>query len=425
MPSEHADRETAMHLLRAGCSTREVAQQLGRSERWVRKWRQRFAVEGWLGLCDHSRAPKHCPTRLPDSVRCAALRVRSELEADMALDRGLKYIGGRAVRTRLKAQGWQPLPSVPMIERWLREAGMTRPRAWPQAPEWHCPHLQPTQPHQLCQIDIVPHYLTGGQPIACFNALDVVSRYPAGQAYLRQGAQEAAEFCVHVWQTLGIARYTQVDNQDCFSGGHSHPYVLGKLVRLALAVGTELVFSPVRHPASNGYVERFHQEYDRHVWDTTYLADLAAVGNRGQTFFADYRQSRHHTALHEQTPQEVHEAIPPRRLSADFTVPSQRPPLYAGRVHFMRQVQSDGTIKVLNVAWPLTKVVPQTGVWATLALTADAATLTIYDAAPDATVRTCLATHPFPLTEEVLPGCAPAALSRMGSHAPAAGDPPP
>ncbi len=53
--------------------------------------------------------------------------------------------------------------------------------------------------------------------------------------------------------------------------------MLGRVVRFALWVGTEVVFSPVRHPESNGYVERFHQEYDRHVWRDTYLADLAEV----------------------------------------------------------------------------------------------------------------------------------------------------
>lgn len=403
MATVREQREMAIHMLRLGQSVVDVAKSLGRSERWVRKWHRRYVTGSWTGLEDRSRAPKHDGRRLPDGLRRAIILARSELEADAARGRGLKYIGGRAVRTKLKDQQCNPLPSVSTIERRLREAGLTRHREPHSAPEVVYPHLQPQQPHQLCQVDIVPHYLTGGQQVACFNALDVVSRYPAGRAYGHQGSQEAAEFAVCVWQEIGIAAYTQVDNQDCFSGGHTHPHVLGKLVRLALMVGTELVFSPVRHPQSNGFVERFHQDYDRHVWEGTYLKNLPAVQQQSDGFFADYRQSRHHVALQERTPQEVHEATPPQRLPASFTVPTKRLPLYEGRVHFIRRVQADGTISILNVNWAVPNPDPLKGVWATLELTLHGATLAIYDAAPDAAARTCLATYPFPLSEKVIP----------------------
>ena len=43
------------------------------------------------------------------------------------------------------------------------------------------------------------------------------------------------------------------------------------------------------------------------------------------------------------------------------------------------------------------------GVWATLEITLQGATLRIYDTAPDAPHRTYLAKHPFPLKEQVHP----------------------
>ena len=202
---------------------------------------------------------------------------------------------------------------------------------------------------------------------------------------------------------MGIPTYTQVDNQDCFSGGHTHPYVLGKVVRLALTAGTELVFSPVYHPESNGYVERFHQEYDRHVWQDTYLADIPAVQAPAKRFFVAYRQSRHHATLAERTPHEVHTQTTPHRLPPTFQMPTERLPLVAGRVHFIRRLQPDGTISVLNVNWPVPQVDPLQGVWATLELTPAGATLAVYDAAPDVAERTCRVTHPFPLQEPVQP----------------------
>jgi transposase len=402
MASQHDERLTAIHLLRAGHSAAAVAEQLGRSQRWVRKWRQRYERAGWAGLQERSRAPQQHGRRLPTEIRQLVIQARSELEAEAASGQGLKYIGGRAVRTKLQGRLVGPAPSVPTIERILRTAGLTQ-RRQPAEPEIRYPHVRPTAAQQLGQIDIVPHYLTGGQKVACFNGLDVVSRYPTGQAYAQARAQDAAAFCIHFWQTVGIPTYTQVDNQDCFSGGHTHPYVLGQVVRLALTVGTELVFSPVYHPESNGYVERFHQEYDRHVWQDTYLADIPAIQAPAERFFAAYRQSRHHAALAERTPYEVHTQTTPHRLPTTFALPTVRLPLRTGRVHFIRRLQPDGTISVLNVNWPVPQVDPLQGVWATLELTPTGATLAVYDAAPDVAERTCLVTYPFPLREPVQP----------------------
>ncbi|MBM4460715.1 MAG: transposase family protein [Chloroflexi bacterium] len=274
------------------------------------------------------------------------------------------------------------------------------------------PHLQPTAPQQLCQVDIVPHYLTGGTRVPCFNAIDVVSRCATGLAYAERRAQDACAFAVQVWQTLGIPCYTQFDNDSCFDGGHTHPHVLGQVVRLALTVGTEALFSPVQHPESNGYVERFHQEYNRHVWDDTYLADLAAVQRESAHFFALYCASGHHAALHGRTPQEVH-GQPMYRLPAGFVLPTTRLPLYEGRVHFIRQVLADHTVSVLNVRWAVPNPEPLKGVWVTIELRAAGATLTIYDAAPDVHTRRCLATYPFPVKEPILPRTA-TAIGRPG-----------
>jgi transposase InsO family protein len=316
----------------------------------------------------------------------------------------LKYIGGRAIRTRLKARKIKPLPSVRSIERILADSQMTRPQT--SQPQIDYPTLAPIRAQQLCQIDHLPHFLQGGLKVYCFNAIDVVSRYPTGQVYSHHRASDACDFLWHVWQTSGIPAYTQVDNEGCFSGGATHPYVLGQCVRLALRVGTQLLFSPVGHPQSNGSVERFHQDYQLYVWQDTYLADQEAVQAQADLFFDRYRHSHHHSTLpDEQTPALVHQQPgPPRLLAATEPLSAGKLPLYAGQVHFMRQVQPDGTVSVLNVAWPVPEPDPLKGVWVTLTLSVAAeATLSIYDAAPDVSTRTCLATYPFPLQEPVLP----------------------
>ena len=404
------ERKSAIHLLRAGHNTEEAAKQLGRTSRWVRKWRKRYQTEGWEGLKDRSRRPHRIANETPEATKKAIRKARSELEAEAAEGKGLKYIGGQAIRTRLKAEKISPLPSISTIERVIRSAGMTRPYQRPEPPKVDYPRLSVDQPQMLTQVDIAPHYLKGGERVACFNAIDVFSRCPTGQAYAHRRSEDAEAFLLHVWQELGIANYTQVDNEACFSGGFTHPYVLGKVVRLALQAGTELIFSPIRNPQSNGSVERFHQDYDKHVWEDTYLDKIPGVQNQADYFFTLYRQ-RPHPRLKGQTPLVVHQQ--PARLPQGLSPASKKRPLYEGQVHFMRKVLDDKTISVLNVSWPVPKATPNQGVWATLQIKKSGANLLIFDQAPDVSSRKLLASHPFELSEPVFPH--PSRSSRSSS----------
>jgi hypothetical protein len=280
---------------------------------------------------------------------------------------------------------------------------MTKPKEKHIEPQVEYPHLKPTQAHQLCQVDIVPHFLSGGKRVSCFNAIDVVSRYPTGQPFARRRSEDAASFLIHVWQEIGIPQYTQLDNEACFSGGARHKHVLGKVVRLALEVGTELLFSPVHHPESNGSVERFHQDYNRHVWEDTYLDNMDEVLKQSQHFFTLYRQREDHSKLNEQSPEAIHGQHPVQKLASDFTLSEKRRPLKEGRVHFMRRVTAEGKVRVLNDEWIVPNPDTEKGVWVTIEFLTTGATLRIFDAAPDRQDRRCLASYPFPINEPILP----------------------
>jgi len=397
-----AERKIAVHLLRKGEKVETVATKLERSEDWVRKWWKRYRQEGFRGLQERSRAPKKHGGKLSAEVVTNVCLARSELEAERELGIGLKYIGALAVRTRLKKWEVSPLPSKASIERILHDHKLTNKKGEKVKEKVDYPHLQPKQTQELVQVDIVPHYLTGGEKAPCFNAIDVVSRYPTGYGYRQRRAQDACDFLLYVWHELGVPTYTQVDNEGCFSGGHTHPYVLGKVVRLALTVGTELLFSPFYHPESNCYVERFHQDYDLHVWDDTYLEDHQAVNAQAKHFYQLYRQRLDHSALAGQSPEQL-QGKPLRILSPTFTDLEHPLPLRTGKVHFLRRVNKQGNIKVLNVEWAVPNSDSTKGVWATLDLQTSGAILFIYDAAPDVAKRQQLVSYPFRVADPILP----------------------
>ncbi len=57
------------------------------------------------------------------------------------------------------------------------------------------------------------------------------------------------------------------------------------------------------------------------------------------------------------------------------TAASRRLPLYAGRVHCIRRVEADGTVRVLNLRWEVPGAAIGQGVWVTLTLTPAAFTI--------------------------------------------------
>jgi len=393
------DRERAIHLLRSGYRVKEVAAALGRSVSWVMKWHRRYRSSEWTGMHSQSRRPRRCPSQVSAEVEQAVGRIRSELEAAQSAPDQLHYIGARTIQLRLAAEGYLS-PSVPSIERVLRRTGMTHARR-AKAEEVFYPHLHPTQPHQLCQVDIVPCFIAGKQAVACYNAIDVVSRYPTGQPYAQKRAKDSADFLIHVWQTLGIPIYTQMDNESCFSGGYTHAGVLGRVLRLGLYVGTETVFSPIRHPESNSSVERFHQDYTEHVWRPCTYTALEQVAPQSERFMNAFRLRHDHSALAGRSPQECHFQSLPRLLAADVQLPEHLP-LTEGRVHFMRRVSHDRKISLLNLDWEIPRAQPGQGVWATITFTKRGAALRVFDTAPDTRPRTCLARFPFPVHEPIM-----------------------
>jgi len=98
----------------------------------------------------------------------------------------------------------------------------------------------------------------------------------------------------------------------------------------------------------------------------------------------------------------MHTANPVLRLPTDSQMPKKLP-LTTGKVHFIRRVEQDQKISLLNLVWNVPKAKPDQGVWATLAFSKSGARLSVYDAAPDAPKRTCLVIHPFHLKEAVQP----------------------
>lgn len=395
-------RHSLIHLIRSGKSPQEAAEELDYSSSWAYKWWGRFNPAGWEGLKSQSRAPHHPPNRIPPKMEQRLVEVRRQLEKEAKQPDKLSYMGAYAIRGRLVENKVREIPSPSTLEKTLRLAGMTRPQRLAAEKKVVYPQLPIHQPHQLTQMDMVPHYLSGGAWAHCFNAIDVVSRDPDGRQYDSKATDKVLDFCVKMFPSIGISAFTQMDNESSFNGGRTHQDVIGRVARLMLRVGTELVYSPFRHPERHAYVERFHQDYGKNVWEKVPMQNLIEVHKVSSRFFGRSQISKHHSELDRQSPRSLHFEKPFRVLPKNFVIPKPLP-ITEGKIHFMRAVSRSQTIPICNVDGLAGLAEPNQGVWATLFITPRGTRLRIYDQAPGAFKRRCFADHPFPLSEPVIP----------------------
>jgi transposase-like protein len=84
MTSLADERMSAIHLLRAGQTVSEVAQQLGHSERWVRKWWQRSGPGSLNSPVPRTGGPDSCRLRCGNRSSWRAARWKRKLPPALA-----------------------------------------------------------------------------------------------------------------------------------------------------------------------------------------------------------------------------------------------------------------------------------------------------------------------------------------------------
>ena len=330
-----------------------ILRRVGRSRSWLKKWRRRFNTLGWAGLRSTSRAPLHPRRRWGPAMERAVVAARRRLER-----RAVGLIGAAAIQDELLASGWKrrAIPSVSAIKRMLRRAGLT---GRPGSSVPYFPQPTPSATYRLQQMDWTERYLAGGANVYAFHSLEVASRAMDQTLARDKSGRTVRAHLLKSWQLLGLPEGLQLDNDAAFCGGYKVPRVLGACVRLCLYVGVEPIFIPFGEPERNGLVERLHGLWGQAVWKRRRFRGFAQVQRTQPRFQTWYAAS-------------VGDVVRPpsagrRHLTArEAAALPARLPITAGRIHFLRLVEPDGTIQVLNETWRITRRLAGKYVWATV-----------------------------------------------------------
>jgi putative transposase len=396
--SEAQERREAVKMFRAGHSAPAIAEAVHRSRRWVYSWVAYQRQHPHTRFRSASRAPRHHPNQVSRQTAYRIVQLRHTLTHQRQARLRYAPVGARTIRRELEKRRVKPCPSLSTIQRILQRHGLTQPPH--AATRSYRPHPPATYPNAVQATDIVTRWLTGGEVVQTFTTVDHFTNTASATPQPHKRARAAREHLLNTWQKMGLPDVAQFDNESAFSGGRQ-PHRLGPIVRLCLYVGSQVLFTPEYEADYNWVVETFNNFWAHQCWAKHRFTSRGRIPLVCQRFLAWY-DTDYVAPRQTDTPQQLrkgHRLSPlPHRLAQHIP---QALPLCRGRVHAIRCVSAEGTVKFLQEAFRVGKRYSGKYVWLTLN-TAKQTLTAYYQAEAEADWQT-LKVFPYPLEEPVVP----------------------
>lgn len=270
---------------RGEASFSELCRQFGIGRTTGYKWRRRFQADGMAGLAERSRRPLHSPGRTAESI-----------EQQVVAERQRRGWGARKLEPLLARQGVGL--AVGTIHRILLRRGLVAEE------ERHRPALkrfEHEQPNQLWQMDFkgVPQrYAWCG--VAPLSVLDDHSRYLLGlEALKHTQGQAVRQVLEQIFGEAGLPEAMLLDHGAPWWNMQGAGWT--KLSVWLMQQGIRLRFSGIRHPQTQGKVERFHGSL-AWSWKQCGYPQPGSWQSWLDEFRQEYNHERPHEALGMQTP---------------------------------------------------------------------------------------------------------------------------
>lgn len=264
-----------------GANISALCGRYGISRKTGYKWLGR-AASGDRVLADRSRRPRASPAQTPSETEARILELRAEHPA----------WGGRKLRHRLVVQGVATVPAPSTITAILRRHGLLAP----EPPPRDFLRFEHAAPNDLWQMDFMGHRPLDAGRVHPWTLLDDHSRFALGlQACANERHDTVKAHLTAVFRRFGMPRAILTDNGSPWaSAGRGG---LTALEAWLLRLGIAPWHGRIRHPQTQGKVERFHGTIAAEVFAHRALATLAEAQDHFDPFRACYNLERPHEAL--------------------------------------------------------------------------------------------------------------------------------
>jgi len=279
----------------------DLAESYGISRKTAYKWIGRFKAEGWPGLAELSRAPRHHPNALAAELEALVLECKA---------RWPKW-GAPKLVVKLRAQlGAQRCPSESSISRILQRHGLVRPQGRRRARAQGTVLEGYEGPNAIWCADFKGWFSTGDGVICTpLTITDGFSRYILRCQGLSKGTGQMVVKPIFetVMREFGVPEAIRTDNGPPFAS-----VGLGGLTGLSiwwLKLGIRLERSRPGCPQDNGRHERMHRTLKAETAHPP-KANGVAQQRAFDLFRAEYNTERPHEALGGKVPAEIYSASP-------------------------------------------------------------------------------------------------------------------
>lgn len=209
-----------------------------------------------------------------------------------------------------------------------------------------------------------PRFIKGYGAISSLNLIDVVNNQVHTEQNNSKSMYTVLAFLIKYWTNNPIPIYIQVDNGMNFYGDFKHPRIFSRFTRLCIYVGIEVFFIVPRCQWMNGSIENFNKWFEQKFWDKEIFTDLENMRTKSIHFGGQYNAR----SVWIKKNKKLQSIEPVRMLKEAAEINLSKLPLTDGKVHFIRQVNNDGQINVLNEAFSVGKEFISEYVWATICL---------------------------------------------------------
>ena len=366
--SEEKERKQAIKRYTEGERQVDVYRSLGRSKPWFTKWLKRYETGRKKWYKDLPRKPNAIPNKINKRIEEAVIRIRKSLMEGIEDATRYSFVGSEAIQYHMEEMGFSPeeIPSLSTIKRIIKRNKLRvnkKERYKRVKSKGRYTLLKPIYIDEVHQIDFVgPRYIKGFGSINSLHLKDVVGSQVAGNQYIGKSMNNVMEFLLDYWKSHPILRYLQADNGMSFAGDFIHPKSISRYVRLCLYVGIEVVFIAPAKPWMNGTVEGFNGKFDEKFWKKDTFSDLWDIRTKSQVFY----KSQNQFYSWKRKKQDLKSIYPIRMLQPDFKIDWDNIPLIAGRIHFIRIVNSRGNIMILNEDFHVGEEYIGEYIWATI-----------------------------------------------------------
>jgi len=331
---------------------------LHRTRNWVYKWIKRGQSQEPEWYLSKSTKPKTSPNRVLPEIEKEVVHSRQHLQRRDTMATKYAFCGAIGVHQELERKGINDKPSLSTINRIIKRHGLIEGPSQKRdinKRKIYYPTPIARHPGYLHQVDLVtPLYITGYGKIVSVNRIDVFTSKANVKPFDAKNTDNIISFLIEDWKAFGIPRYLQVDNEGAFRGGLYHPRSFGKLIRFCLNFGVQIIFIPFSEPWRNGHIESLNGRYQKLVWQRHRFKDLNHLHIESVKFCKQHNGYQTYRTQHFKSVSQrgYTQTFLPTKFSFDATI---KLPITTGLVHFIRQVNENGVVSILNEEFSIDK----------------------------------------------------------------------